>query len=107
MAEQSKEQPKKERVKVPRTTPASGWWAVYAVRGEDGRPEIEQESVSEFAVLEDEEGNRFVSGVREDGELSALREDFVGHFSARNRWRIRESAERFVRARAQERGEVI
>ena len=94
-------------MKVLRTTPASGWWAVYAVRGEDGRPEVEQESVSEFAVLEDEGGNRFVSGVREDGELSVLRDDFVGHFSARNRWRIRESAESFVRARAQERGELI
>ena len=101
-------QPKREKVRILRTTPASGWLAVYAVRGEEGgRAKVEQEGVSVFALCEDEEGDRFVSGIREDNELCVMREDFVGHFSVKNRHRIREAAEKFVRARAQERGEII
>jgi hypothetical protein len=96
-------------VKVLRTTPAKGGWlAVYAVRGENGRARIEEERISEFALLEDGEGNRFVSGVREDGELCAMRDDFVGHFSVKKgRHKIREAAERFVRAKEQEKGNMI
>lgn len=97
-------------VKILRTTPAKGgWWAVYAVRGENNsRAEIEKERISSFALCEDEEGNRFVSGVREDGELCTTREDFVGHFSMKEgRHKIREAAERFVRAKEQEKGNLI
>lgn len=100
-------QPKREKVRILRTTPASGWWAVYAVREEGDEPKIEQERISSFALCEDGEGNRFVSGVREGGELCVMRDDFVGHFSSKNRWKIRAAAERFVRAGAQERGEMI
>ena len=86
-------------VKILRTTPASGWKAVYSVRGEDGRAKLEEESVSVFAVCEDEEGNRFVSGMGEDGELCAMRDDFVGHFSVKQpRYKIQEAAGRFARA---------
>jgi len=95
-------------VRILRTTPAQGVWrAVYATRGEDGRAKIEEERIGWFAVYEDEEGNRSVSGIRENGELSVMRDDFVGHFSSKNRWKIRAAAERFVRAGAQERGEII
>lgn len=100
-------QPEKGKAKVLRTTPANGWWAVYATRREGDEPKIEQERINAFALCEDREGNRFVSGVRENGELCAMRDDFVGHFSTKNRWKIRAAAERFVRAGAQERGEMI
>jgi len=100
-------QPERERVRILRTTPASSWWAAYATRREGDAPDIEQEHISSFALCEDGEGNRFVSGVREDGELCMMRDDFVGHFSSKNRWKIRAAAERFVRAGAQERGEII
>ncbi len=100
-------QPEREGVRILRTTPANGWWAAYAVRREGDGPKIEQERISSFALCEDGEGDRFVSGVREDGELCVMRDDFVGHFSSKNRWKIREAAERFVRAGAQERGEII
>jgi hypothetical protein len=96
--------------KILRTTRANGgWWAVYAVRGENNsRAKIEKERISSFALCEDEEGNRFVSGVQEDGELCAMREDFVGHFSVKKgRHKIREAAERFVRAKEQEKGNLI
>jgi hypothetical protein len=96
-------------VRILRTTPAQGVWrAVYATRGEDGRAKIEEERIGEFAVYEDEEGNRSVSGIRENGELSAMRDDFVGHFSGKTRrHKIREAAESFVRAREQEKGNQI
>ena len=96
-------------VRVLRTSPAKGTWrAVYATRGEDGRAKIEEERISEFAVCEDEEGNRFVSGVRENGELSVAREDFVGHFSGKTqRYKIRDAAEGFVRAREMEKGNPL
>lgn len=96
-------------VKVLRTIPARGSWrAVYAVRGESGRARIEEEPISEFALCEDEEGNRFVSGVRENGELCTTHDDFVGHFSSKQgRHKIREAAERFVRTKDQEKGNVI
>jgi hypothetical protein len=100
-------QPERERVRVLRITPAKGWWAAYAVRGEDGEIKIQQERIGSFALCEDEEGNRFVSGVGEGDELCVMREDFVGHFSTKNRWRIRDAALRFIRARAQEKGEMI
>jgi hypothetical protein len=101
-------QPKREKIRILRTTPASGWLAVYAVRREEGgRAKIEQEYISSFALCEDEEGDRFVSGIRENGELCVMRDDFVGHFSVKNWHRIREAAEKFVRAKAQERGEMI
>jgi hypothetical protein len=101
-------QPKRENVRILRTIPANGWLAVYAVRvDEGGRAKIEQERLSSFALCEDEEGDRFVSGIREDNELCVMRDDFVGHFSVKNRHRIREAAEKFLRARAQERGEMI
>ena len=101
-------QQKRENVRILRTAPANGWLAVYAVRGEEGgRAKIEQECISSFALCEDEEGERFVSGIREDNELCVMRDDFVGHFSVKNRHKIREAADKFVRARAQERGEMI
>lgn len=100
-------QPEREGVRVLRTTPANGWWAAYAVRREGEGPKIEQERISSFALCEDGKGDRFVSGVREGGELCVMRDDFVGHFSSKNRWKIRAAAERFVRAGAQERGEII
>jgi hypothetical protein len=102
-------QPKREKVRILRTTPANGWLAVYAVRGEEGgRAKIEQERISAFALCEDEKGDRFVSGIREDNELCVMRDDFVGHFSIKKgRHKIREAAEKFVRAGAQERGEII
>ncbi len=86
-------------IRILRETPAKGGWrAVYAVRGEDGRAKIEEEPIRVFALCEDEEGDRFVSGVREDGELCVTREDFVGHFPVKKgRNRIREEAEKFVR----------
>jgi len=101
-------QPKREKVRILRTTTANGWLAIYAVRGEEGgRAKIEQDRISLFALCEDEEGDRFVSGIREDNELCVMRNDFVGHFSVKNRHKIREAAEKFVRAKAQERGEII
>jgi hypothetical protein len=46
--------------------------------------------------------------VREDGELCAMREDLVGHFSAKEgRHKVRDEAERFVRIREQEKGRPI
>lgn len=87
-------------VKILRTTPATGWKAAYAVRGEDGRAKLEEERISVFALCEDEEGNRFVSGVGEDGELCAMRGDFVRHYSVKvPRYKIQEAAGRFARAR--------
>jgi len=95
-------------VKVLRTTPAEGWLAVYAVSAEDGRAKIERERISTFAVCEDEEGNRFVSGIGEDGELCVLRDDFVGHFSVKKSpIKIREEAMSFVRTKKQKRGEQL
>ncbi len=90
-------------VKILRTTPATGWKAAYAVRGEDGRAKLEEERVSVFAVCEDEEGNRFVSGIDGDGELCVMRDDFVGHYSVKvPRYKIQEAAGRFVRAREEQ-----
>jgi len=84
------------------------WRAVYATRGEDGRAKIEEERIDEFAVYEDEAGNHSVSGIRENGELSVMRDDFVGHFSGKTRrHKIRDAAEGFVRAREQEKGNQI
>ncbi|MBV9455608.1 MAG: hypothetical protein JOZ19_16075 [Rubrobacter sp.] len=95
-------------IKILRTTPAKGWKAVYAVRAENGRAKIEEERISVFALCEDDEGNRFVSGVRQDDVLCVMRDDFVGHFSVKeSRQKIREAAERYVRTKAQERGEQI
>ena len=96
-------------VKILRTTPANGgWWAVYAVRGENGRAKIEEERIGLFALCENGEGERFVSGVQENGELCVMRDDFVGHFSVKEgRHKIREAAERFVRAKEQEKGNLI
>jgi hypothetical protein len=96
-------------IRILRTTPAQGVWrAVYATRGEDGRAKIEEERIDEFAVYEDEQGNRSVSGIRENGELSVLRDDFVGHFSGKiRRHKIRDAAEGFVRAREQVKGNQI
>ena len=98
-----------KNVEVLRKTPARGSWrAAYAVRGENGRAKIEEERISMFALCEDEGGRRFVSGVREDGELCVMREDFVGHFSAKEgRHKVRDEAERFVRTREQEKGRPI
>ncbi len=95
--------------KVLGITPAKGGWrAIYAVRGENGRAIIEEERISEFALCEDEEGDRFVSGIREDGELCVARDDFVGHFSVKqSRHKIRDAAERFVRAKEQEKGNPL
>lgn len=100
---------RQEGVRILRTTPAKGAWrAVYATRGEDGRAKIEEERISEFAVCEDEEGNRFVSGVRDNGELCMERDDFVGHFSAKTRrHKIRDAAEGFVRAQEMEKGNPL
>ena len=87
-------------VKILRTTPTTGWKAVYAVHTEDGRSKLEEERVSVFAVCEDEQGRRFVSGIGGDGELCAMRDDFVGHFSVKQpRHKIQEAAGRFARAR--------
>jgi hypothetical protein len=95
-------------IKILRTTPAEGWLAVYAVPAEDGRAKIERERISTFAVCEDEEGNRFVSGIGEDGELCVLRDDFVGHFSVKESpIKIREEAMRFVRTKKHKRGEQL
>ena len=90
-------------VKILRTTPAKGWKAVYAVRQQDGGAKLEEERVSVFAVCEDEQGRRFVSGIGQDGKLCAMRDDFVGHFSVKEpRYKIQEAAGRFARAREQE-----
>ncbi len=95
-------------IKVLRTNPAEGWLAVYAVPAEKGRAKIERERINVFAVCEDEEGNRFVSGIGEDGELCALREDFVGHFSVKEKpIKIREKAMSFVRTKKQKGGEQL
>jgi hypothetical protein len=95
-------------IKILRSTPAKGWKAVYAVRGENGRAKIEEERISVFALCEDDEGTRFVSGVCQGDGLCVMRDDFVGHFSVKqSRRKIREAAERFVRTKAQERGEQI
>ena len=95
--------PVENGVRVLRESPAKGVWrAVYAVPTEDGRTRLEEERVSVFALCEDEEGNRFMSGIGEGGELCATREDFVGHFSVREpRYKIQEAVGRFVRAREQ------
>lgn len=93
-------------VRILRTSPAKGWKAVYAVRGEDGRTKLEEERISIFAFCEDEEGNRFISGLREGNELCAMRDDFVGHFSVKTpRYKIQEAVGRFARAREQEEAE--
>jgi hypothetical protein len=96
-------------VRILRTTPAKGGWrAVYAVRGEDGRAKIEEERISLFALCEDAEGKRFVSGLRENGDLCAARDDFVGHFSVKQgRHKIRDAAEGFVRLKEQEKGNPL
>ena len=96
-------------VRILRTTPAKGVWrAVYATRGEDGRAKIEEERIDQFAVYEDEAGNRSVSGIRENGELCVLRDDFVGHFSGKTRRHtIRDAAEGFVRAKEMEKGNPL
>ena len=79
---------------------------MYAVRAEDGRTKLEEERISVFAFCEDEEGNRFVSGLREDHELCAMRDDFVGHFSVKvPRYKIQEAVGRFARAKEQEEAE--
>jgi hypothetical protein len=90
-------------VRILRTTPANGWKAVYAIRREDGGAQLEEERLSAFALCEDEEGNRFVSGLGETDEIVALREDFVGHFSVKEpRYKILEAFGRFARAKEQE-----
>ena len=96
-------------VRILRTTPAQGVWrAVYATRGEDGRAKIEEERIDQFAVYEDEAGNRSVSGIRENGELSVMRDDFVGHFSGKTRRHtIRDAAEGFVRAKEMDKGNPL
>ena len=96
-------------VKILRITPAQGVWrAVYATRREDGRAKIEEERIDEFAVYEDKEGNRSVSGIRGNGELSVMRDDFVGHFSGKtHRHKIRDAAEGFVRAQEMEKGNPL
>ena len=92
-------------VRILRTTPTVGWKAVYAVRMEDDRTKLEEERLSAFAFCEDEEGNRFVSGLGEGNELVVLRDDFVGHFSVKEpRHKIQEAVGRFARAREQEEG---
>jgi hypothetical protein len=84
------------------------WRAVYATRGEDGRAKIEEERIDQFAVYEDEAGKRSVSGIRENGELSVMRDDFVGHFSGKTRRHtIRDAAEGFVRAKEMEKGNPL
>lgn len=89
-------------VKVLRLSPTKGWKAVYAVRGEDGRTRLEEERISAFALCEDQEGKRFVSGLGEGDELVALRDDFVGHFSVKElRHKIQEAVGRFARAKEQ------
>jgi hypothetical protein len=95
-------------IRILLTSPAEGWKAVYAVPGESGRAKIEEERINIFALCVDEEGNRFVSGIRQGDRLCVMRDDFVGHFSVKeSRHKIREAAERFVRTKAQERGEQI
>ena len=96
-------------VRILRTTPAKGAWrAVYATRGEGARAKIEEERINEFAVCEDAEGNRFVSGVRDNGELSVMRDDFVGHFSGKTpRHKIKDAAESFVRTQEMEKGNML
>ncbi|HLM78184.1 MAG TPA: hypothetical protein VK361_07330 [Rubrobacteraceae bacterium] len=95
-------------VKILRTTPSKGWLVVYAEPAEAGRAKIERERISAFAHCEDEEGNRFVSGIGGDGELCVMRDDFVGHFSVKEKpIKIREAAMRFVRNKAQKRGEQL
>lgn len=90
-------------VRVLRTTPAKGWRAVYAVRDEHGGARLEEEPIGVFALCEDEQGRRFVSGVGENGELYAMREGFVGHFSVKEpRYKIQEAAGRFARANEQQ-----
>ncbi len=98
-----------QEVKVLRTEPAKRpWRAVYAVRGENGRAKIEEERIYTFALCEDGEGNRFVSGVRGNGELCVMRDDFVGHFSVKQgRHKIRDAAEGFVRSKEQEKGNPL
>ena len=96
-------------VRVLQTTPVKeGWRAVYAVRGENGRAKIEEERIGLFALCENGEGERFVSGVQENGELCVMRDDFVGHFSVKEgRHKIRDAAEGLVRAREHEKGNQI
>ena len=70
-------------VKILWTTPAKGWKAVYAVRQEDGGAKLEEERISVFAICEDEQGRRFVSGIGQDGELCARRDNFGGDVSVK------------------------
>lgn len=75
---------------------------MFAIPAEGGRSRLEEERVNRFALCEDEEGNRFVSGLGEENEVLALRDGFVGHFSVREpRYKIQEAVGRFVRAREQ------
>lgn len=85
-------------VKILQKTPTKGWRAVYAVPREGGRAKLEEERISVFALCEDEEGRRFVSGIAENGELCAMRDDFVGLFSVKApRHKIREAFGRVAR----------
>ena len=91
-------------VKILRETPTKGWRAVYAVPRKGGGAKLEEERISVFALCEDEEGRRFVSGITENGELCTMRDDFVGLFSVKvPRHKIREAFGRA--ARDQERKE--
>ena len=90
-------------VKILRKNPTKTWRAVYAVREEGGGTRLEEERINVFALCEDGEGNRFVSGLRENGELCAMRDDFVGYFSLKDPLhKVREAFGRFSRAREQE-----
>jgi hypothetical protein len=95
-------------VRILQRTPARGGWkAVYAVLEEDGSTRLEEERISVFALCEDEGGNRFVSGLHEDGGLCVMREDFVGHYSVKvPRYKIQEAVGRFARAREQKEEEA-
>ena len=89
-------------VKVLRLSHAKGWKAIYAIREEGGRTRLDEERISAFALCEDQEGNRFVSGLGEGDELVAQRHDFVGHFSVKEpRYKIQEAVGRFARAKEQ------
>lgn len=90
-------------VKILQSTPTKGWRAVYAVRGEDRRTRLEEERITAFALCEDKEGNRFVSGVGEGDRLCVMHDDFVGHFSVKEPWhKVKEAFGRFARAKEQE-----
>lgn len=90
-------------VKILRKNPTKAWRAAYAVREESGRTRLEEERINVFALCEDEEGNRFVSGLRENGELCVLRDDFVGYFSLKTPLhKVREAFGRFSRAKEEQ-----